>query len=1123
MKIVDRKVYLSASDLSTHMACPHATLLNLEEAKGLRKPPVQIFGTLQALQKKGEEFEQNFLQRLRSEGKTIVDIDRTNRAQAFRDTLKAMADGADIIYQARLELGVWNGWADFLRRVEERSKWGSWSYEVMDTKLSREAKAGAILQICLYSEILGELQGHMPEHMYINNPNGEHKFRVDDFMAFYRLMKKKLSEAIVVPQNGYPDPVAHCDICKWWELCNAQRRKDDHLSFVAGMGKLQIREVNDHGVATLASMAKLHGGIPWKPERGSLDTYKRLAHQADLQDQWRTTKKPVFETLPCEQDIGFFKLPAPSPHDFFFDFEGDPFVGTTGLEYLFGWLHQDKYYDLWSKNDSEEKQALENFMDTVTRTLIEHPQMHIYHFGAYEQSALKRLVGKYAIKEEELDKLLRSGVFVNLHSITRHAIIAGIESYSLKDLEKLHGYVRKVDLKIVGPHKLLYEGLLESGNVEHVAEETRSIVRDYNKDDCISTKYLRDWLEEQREKLINRGMSIPRPQAEDGESSENIAEHLQRIQPLFDALIKGVPIEKGKRTAEQEANWLLANMLDWYRREKKSFWWDVYRLQDLTDEELLEEKDAVSGLSYTGTREKVKKSYVDYYSFPGQDMSLRKGDNVRFNKENIGEIYSIDFDKRILGLRKKQSLVDTHPTHLICVEVVPDDKKIEAIIRFAKRVIENGINGNGRCRAGRDLLLREAPRTKGNLSELASAQARALEWVRKLDNGVLPIQGPPGTGKSHTGAKLILSLIKAGKRIGVTALGHKVITTLLRKVVDEAKEQNTQVRIVQKVKDEPQDPHQHWTITTKNGDIVDCLNDGYQIVAGTSFMWAREELFEAVDFLFVDEAGQLSLIDTVALSHAGRNLVLLGDPQQLKQPLKGSHPEGTDVSALEHILQGAKTIDEKHGLFLDKTWRMHPAINCFISELFYDGKLHPKDENKQQTLEGNTKFQKPGLYFEPVVHSGNQNNSPEEAERVKQIVDELLQSKLSWIDRDGEKQSLTEQNIKIISPYNAQVNALQRQIQGIDIGTVDKFQGQEAAVIILSMATSTPEDAPRGMEFLYSLNRLNVAVSRARGVFILVANPSLFEPECRSPHQMQLANAICRLREMTVNNADVSP
>ena len=356
-------------------------------------------------------------------------------------------------------------------------------------------------------------------------------------------------------------------------------------------------------------MAELYPVVSFKPTRGSIETYKRLAHQANLQVRSRTTNTAVFEILPLEQDFGFFKLPEPSGHDIFFDFEGDPFVGTTGLEYLFGWWYQDNYHELWANNETEEKQALESFIDTVMQIREKDPGMHIYHFGAYEQTALKRLVGKYATREDELDRLLRAKVFVNLHTITRRAIIAGIESYSLKDLEKLHGYLRIVDLKTVGPHKLLYEGLLESGSIDVVDEETKNIVRDYNKDDCISTEWLRNWLEAQRTELIKEGKDIPRPATDDGEPAENITEHQKRIQPLFDALIKDVPFEKENRTAEQQAKWLLANMLDWYRREKKSFWWEVFRLQDLTDEELLEEKDALAGLTFTGKREPEKKKF----------------------------------------------------------------------------------------------------------------------------------------------------------------------------------------------------------------------------------------------------------------------------------------------------------------------------------------------------------------------------------------------------------------------------------------------------------------------------------------------------------------------------------
>ncbi len=1123
MRIYGDKTYLSASDLSSHIACAHATFLNLQEAKGILKAPGNAHAALYALQQKGEEFERGYIEELRKSEKTVVEIDKDDRRKALRETLAAMAGGADIIYQARLEQDTWNGWADFLIKVNKPGSFGDWSYEVMDTKLSRETKAGAILQICSYSEMLKELQGCMPEHMYIRNPNGQYQYRVDNFMAYYRLMKNKLIEAVRLgEEQTYPDPVSHCDICKWWQLCNDRRRNDDHLSFIAGMGRLQIKEVKNWEVATLESMAGLHNGISYKPNKGSVDTYKRLAYQAHLQLRWRTTLLPVFEILPLEPDFGFFKLPQPSINDIFFDFEGDPFVGTNGLEYLFGWVCQNNYHELWASNEVEERKALETFMEIVIQVREEDPGMHIYHFGAYEQSALKRLVGRYATKEDELDQLLRAGVFVNLHSVTRRAIIAGVERYSLKDLEKLHGYLRIADLRTVAPHKFLYEGLLESGSIDAVDEQTKNIVRDYNKDDCISTEYLRNCLEERRAELIKKGNDIPRPVADDGTTGENITEHQKRIQPLFDALVKDVPLEKENRTAQQQAKWLLANMLDWYRREKKSFWWEVFRLQDLTDEELLEERDALSGLKLTDKREKEKKSFVDYYTFPMQETTLSKDNTVTFKDEKIGTIHSLDFDRRIIGIKKTKAALDIHPTNLICCDFISDEAKEEAIIRLAEWVIQNGMEAAGSCKAGRDLLLRAHTRTT-ELYSFHTAQEQAIEWVSKLDNSVLPIQGPPGTGKSYTAARMMLSLIRAGKKIGITAMSHKVITALLDKVVHAAQEKNMLVRIVQKVKKgegDTDDPD--FMLLEDNNAVLDYLANGFHIAAGTSFMWARETFFEAVDYLFVDEAGQLSLIDTLALSHAGRNLVLLGDPQQLKQPQKGSHPDGTGVSALEHILQGEKTILPEQGVFLDTTWRLHPAINNYISELFYEGRLQPMPQNEQQRLEGNTKFKMPGIYFEPVIHYGNQNSSIEEVEKIKQVVQDLLTSQIYWIDSTGKRRLFLSTDIKVISPYNAQVNALLNALPQISTGTVDKFQGQEAAVIILSMATSSPEDAPRGMEFLYSLNRLNVAVSRAKAVFIFVACPALLEPECRSPHQMQLANVLCRLKELQVEPHKIS-
>jgi superfamily I DNA and/or RNA helicase len=270
-----------------------------------------------------------------------------------------------------------------------------------------------------------------------------------------------------------------------------------------------------------------------------------------------------------------------------------------------------------------------------------------------------------------------------------------------------------------------------------------------------------------------------------------------------------------------------------------------------------------------------------------------------------------------------------------------------------------------------------------------------------------------------------------------------------------------------------------------------------------------------VDVLFVDEAGQMALANVLAMAPAATSIVLLGDPQQLDQPQRGLHPLGAEVSALGHLLNGRATIAADQGVFLTETRRLHPDVCAFTSELFYEGRLTSRPENSKQRLNSGHPPDGTGLRFAPVEHTGNQNESPEEVERVAAMVEGLLRTGATWTDKEDKTNALGLQDILIVAPYNAQVAALTDRLPtGARVGTVDKFQGQQAAVVFYSMATSTPEDAPRGMEFLYSLNRLNVAVSRARCVAVLVASPALFQVQCRTPRQMELANAFCRYLEM---------
>jgi predicted RecB family nuclease len=1126
MKKTEHNITLSATDLSNYIACRHVTYLDLSAANGIIKAPQHRDPALIILQQRGLEFEQAYLESLREQGLTIAEPDGDEKLTSIERTIKAMQEGVDVIYQASLKMGVWLGFADFLKKVDKPSKLGAWSYEVIDSKLAKDTRAGTILQICLYSQMVEAIQGVLPEFMHVMTPEDNftmHDYRVNDFIAYHRLAQRGLLDAIAkgtAEPYTYPDPVAHCDICRWWQDCDEHRRKDDHLSLVAGISGLQVTEVKKWEVDTLEKLAKLPMPITQKPSRGSIETYERVREQARVQLEAREKHEPVYELLEVTEEQGLYRLPEPSDGDIFFDFEGDPFVGTTGLEYLFGYvlLNEDSqgYHAIWAVSPAQEKQAFEEFVDMVMARWQTYPGLHIYHYTPYEPAALKRLMGKYATREDEIDRLLRAGIFIDLHSIIKQTIRAGIEKYSLKDLEVFHGFTRELPLKDASTNLRAIERLLESNNASNIPEEIITAVEIYNKEDCISTKSLRDWLEQLRDKLIQQGKDITRPAMQSGDASEPLSEYQRQVKQLYDRLGGNVPPDELEND-EQQAKWLLANMLDWYRREKKATWWECFRLRELSENELLEEKAALAGLRFTGDRRPEKKSFIDRYSFPPQEYDIRKGDCVKAaGGDNFGDVIAIDAFACTIDIKKGPGKKDVHPTSVFRHTDVQDKIKEEAIFRIATWVADNGIDADGPYKAGRDLLLGKPPRPNAPSLTHDDSVHLAVEWVQVLDNSILPIQGPPGAGKSYTAAQMIIALVRAGKKVGITALSHKVIRGLMEKVIHAAEEQNMPLQCIQKVSSLSNHNHPRLKEAEKGPVVLNALKSGEaQVAGGTAWLWAGEDFAEALDVLFVDEAGQLSLIDAIAVSQAAKNMVLLGDPQQLKQPQQGSHPEGTDVSALEHILQEHKTIPADRGIFLNETWRMHPKICSFISELFYEGRLTSRPDLINQQVDGDTIVKGAGLWFEPVMHNSNQSSSIEEAERIATIVTELTKGDVFYTDKKGERNPLTISDIMVIAPYNAQVAELAKKLPpSSHIGTVDKFQGQEAPIVIFSMSTSSPKDAPRGMEFLYSLNRLNVAVSRAKAVCIIVANPQLFEPDCKTPEQMKLANAFCRYLEM---------
>jgi len=1116
MRQRDGKLFFAPTDLSRFLACRHLTNLSWGVAfEEIAAPHVFEDPRRDALAKAGQEHEARMLERYRIAGHSIETIVPSGGFAGRRQrTLAAMRSGVEVVYQGRLGAGTWGGFPDFLVRVDRPSRLGSWSYEAVDAKLATVAKADAVLQIAVYSRLLQAIQGTAPEAMHLALGGGEvESFRVADFAAFERALRKQFEDSCTDPGPTYPEPVDLCPRCDWNQVCRGRRRSDDHLSLVAGASRHQRKRLEKRGIATLASLAGLR--LPLDPPLEGVQplSLERIRRQASAQLSGRRLDRPFHELLkPPEEGRGLLALPEPSDGDLFFDIESSRPTADGGLEYLFGFVGRDGHYDdRWAFDRAGEREVFESFMDLVAERRERFGDLHVYHYGGYETGALKRLMSRYASREDAMDVLLRHQVFVDLLQVVRQGLVASVESYSIKEMERFYGFTRKQDLIESIRARARMDAALDSGGRADL--DDLEVIRRYNREDCLSTLALHHWVEDLRRELTSEIGPRSRPTVEIAPQKElEQSEAAARVEHLGTRLVSGCPPD------ESEARQLLRFLLDYHRREDKSAWWEFFHLCGLDAEQLVEERTTLSGLEFEAEIGPEKQSWLHRYRFPPQDHGIDVGTSVRdpATGASPGEVFGVTEDALILK-RSRQKVQQPHPGALVPVDILPTRTMRDSLFRLGELVADDGFPDDSPRRAAFDLLRRVPPRNGDKGTPLLQSGEDLVHGARRLalglDREVLPVQGPPGSGKTHVGARVITALLAADRRVGVTAQSHQVITNLLDQVCAAADEEGVTFQGVQIVSHAGcADPR----IERKagSGNAVDAVSDpDVRVIAGTTWVWAREDMQDAVDVLVVDEAGQFSLAGALASAPAAASLVLLGDPRQLDQVTQGIHPEGSSASALGHLLGGEKTIPPERGLFLDHTWRMHPEIGRFTSELFYDDRLSSRPGLERQTITGGP-LPGAGLRFVPVGHHGNQRESPEEADRIASLVAGLLDG-ASWTDTGGATRRITPEDILIVAPYNAQVDRLAEVLDGrARVGTVDKFQGQEAPVVFYSLATSTPDAAPRGMDFLYSLNRLNVATSRARCLAVVVASPELFFPECKTLHQMRLANAFCRFREL---------
>jgi predicted RecB family nuclease len=1103
----NKNLIFSATDLVTFLGCRHATFLDrrqLEEPAPL--PAADPY--LELLQQKGFEHERAYREKLRAQAREIVEIpgegsleERTERTRA------AMAAGAEVIYQGAFFSGRWHGYADFLLKTPGPSALGDYHYEPVETKLAHGAKPKHVLQLAVYADLLAAVQARLPERFHILLGTGETVVLPTQDFQYYLAAARERFEAFgdALPTQSVGEPCQACALCRWRERCEEDWAAADHLNLVANIKGGQIEKLTAAGVTTLTQLAAVAADT--RIPRVQPTTLEKLRGQARLQSLKRQDGQNRSEILTAEAGKGFARLPQPNAGDLFFDVEGDTLI-HGGLEYLFGFAYQENgetfFHPFWGHTREKEKIAFEAAMDFISARLKAHPDAHIYHYAHYEETAIKRLAMLHGTREIEVDNLLRGHKLVDLFRVVREGIRTSEPGHSLKNLEVFYMPPREGEVSSADESVVMYERWRKLQDPKLLAG-----IEDYNRVDCISTLKLREWLLT----LRPDGSSWFSSQSPDADEVQRTADREAAERQMTLNLVALMKAPEAERPFRE----LVGHLLEFHKREAKPDWWFQFKRAEMQLDELIEDSECIGGLERDTTKPPFpdKRSMVHTFSFPPQDFKMRKGQRPRrasVAREPVGEIVELNEETRRIRLKLGVTIPPLGDTLSLIPRPPFDDKVLRAAIyRYAQTIIAN----NDRYAAVTSVLKLERPRILGRhlgdpvVPTGTDTVAGATAAIHGLDRSHLLVQGPPGAGKTYLSAVAIVSLLRAGRRVGISANSHKAVNRLLEEVAKHAQEQKQTFRAVKKCSE---DEHECDAPMVTNVHDNKEVTAKYNLVAGTAWVFADPTMDQALDYLFVDEAGQMSLGHLTAMGLAARNIVLVGDQMQLAQPIKGTHPGDSGQSVLEFLLKDVATVPPDRGVFLDVTWRMHPDVCRFISEAVYEGRLHshPSCAVRQLVLgaAADPALKPSGLSWVPVVHQECRQKSEEEGARIHELVDNLLRQR--WIEAEGKIRPMTLDDILVVSPYNMQVDLLQSLLPaGIRVGTVDKFQGQEAAVVIVSMTASSAEDVPRGMEFLYSRNRINVAVSRAKALAIIVASPRLLEASCSRIEQIALVNILC--------------
>jgi len=1152
--LLDSTVIFSATDLGAAAGCEWALMRKLDGKLGRIDTVVdEGDAMLRRAGALGDEHELRYLETLKRT-RQVTEFARPSMRDlpaAAQATAEAFRAGDDVLFQATFFDGHFVGFADFIMRVDSDSDSDSDTdtdtdatvgggagpgpvYEVYDTKLARSAKITALLQVAAYSDQLDRLGIPTGENVHLLLGDGRTStHRLQDILPVYRKRRARL-ERLIDERVADPEPTPWGDprytACGRCAACAIEVEAHRDVLLVAGMRLTQRRHLREAGLTTIEALAASTG-----PVEGLVDaTVGALRAQARLQLQSRqlATGQPGHVDAPAFEvynPVALGALPAPDPGDIFFDFEGDPLYSETtvgvdridwGLDYLFGLIETDgTFRAFWAHDYAEERQALIDFLAYVADRRARHPHLHIYHYAAYERTHLLALAARHGVGEDAVDDLLRDNVLVDLYPVVKKSLRVGSHSYSIKKLEPLYmGDDHREGVDNAADSITVYADSrdLHRAGATAAAQAMLDDIADYNEYDCLSTLRLRDWLLARADEA-----GVPRAAARDLELDIPVREPSPVYLALAAAVADAAP---GDRTPDQTAIALASAAIDYHRREGKKFWQEHFdRLRNPADE-WSATRDVLIVANATVTRDWAlvgrdrnlsRVLRIEGEPAPGSSLKLGQrpfllydapypplaptgepGSRVAHERTEITGLVDEATGEEVFYVTEKLGRgidpYDHLPMALTPATPPPPGTQVPAIAEWGQRVLDAlpGMLPD----AALDILRRQPPRRTGSepLPEVAGAAGGTIttairDSLLTLDRSYLAVQGPPGTGKTYTGSRVIAELVRDhGWKIGVVAQSHATVENMLTAVLKAGLGSE---RVGKKAKAGQEAATTAWTPLPPNRFAEFTGQAGGFVLGGTAWDFSNAARIEpgSLDLLVIDEAGQFSLASTIASAVAARRLLLLGDPQQLPQVSQGSHPEPVDVSALGWLTDGHDVLPAELGYFLAKSWRMHPAVCAPVSRLSYEGKL--ESQAADRFLDGI----EPGLHPLPVLHTLNSTSSPEEADAVAELIGSLLGR--DWTV-DGATRALGQGDLIVVAPYNAQVEVIRQRLalagwHDVSVGTVDKFQGREAAVAIVSLAASSAEEVPRGLEFLLLANRLNVAVSRAQWAAYLLYSPAL--------------------------------